>query len=122
MQLLLTLTFYICPRSGGYEDDEDGGDVIIYTGQGGQDKNSRQCGNQKLEGGNLALERSMHYGLEVRVILGEDMRGAPVAKFMFMMGCTRLLRHGLMWVNLGLGCTSINLLEWMINLKWVVQF
>ena len=24
--------------SGGYEDDEDAGDVIVYTGQGGQDK------------------------------------------------------------------------------------
>ncbi|XP_028077393.1 histone-lysine N-methyltransferase family member SUVH2-like [Camellia sinensis] len=56
--------------SGGYEDDEDGGEEIIYTGQGGQDKNSKQCVHQKLEGGNLALERSMHYGIEVRVIRG----------------------------------------------------
>ncbi|PQM36103.1 hypothetical protein Pyn_29464 [Prunus yedoensis var. nudiflora] len=51
-------------------DDEDAGDVIIYTGHGGQDKFNRQCAHQKLEGGNLALERSMHYGIEVRVIRG----------------------------------------------------
>lgn len=56
--------------SGGYEDDEDSGYVIHYTGHGGQDKNGKQCGHQKLEGGNLALERSMHYEVEVRVIRG----------------------------------------------------
>ncbi|KAF6144415.1 hypothetical protein GIB67_024642 [Kingdonia uniflora] len=59
--------------SGGYEDDEDSesGDVIIYTGQGGQARNSlRQCVDQKLEGGNLALQKSMLYGIEIRVIRG----------------------------------------------------
>ncbi|KAJ9154094.1 hypothetical protein P3X46_027468 [Hevea brasiliensis] len=56
--------------SGGYEDNEDSGDMLIYTGHGGQDKFSRQCMQQKLEGGNLALERSMRYGIEVRVIRG----------------------------------------------------
>ncbi|KAI9194166.1 hypothetical protein LWI28_003672 [Acer negundo] len=56
--------------SGGYEDDEDGGDVLVYTGHGGQDKLNRQCEHQRLEGGNLALERSMHYGIEIRVIRG----------------------------------------------------
>ncbi|XP_059632287.1 histone-lysine N-methyltransferase family member SUVH9-like [Cornus florida] len=66
--------------SGGYEDDEDSGDVIIYTGHGGQDKHSRQCNNQKLEGGNLALERSMHYGIEVRVIRGFKYQGSASGK------------------------------------------
>ncbi|GJX66511.1 histone-lysine N-methyltransferase family member SUVH9-like protein [Tanacetum coccineum] len=55
---------------GGYEDDEDVGNVIVYTGHGGQDKHLRQVVHQKLEGGNLAMERSMHYGIEVRVIRG----------------------------------------------------
>ncbi|KAG8658499.1 histone-lysine N-methyltransferase family member SUVH9 [Manihot esculenta] len=62
--------------SGGYEDDEDSGDMIVYTGHGGQDKFSRQCMHQKLEGGNLALERSMHYGIEVRVIRGFKYAGS----------------------------------------------
>ncbi|KAM7485345.1 hypothetical protein LguiA_001354 [Lonicera macranthoides] len=67
--------------SGGYEDDEDAGDVILYTGHGGQDKNSsRQCVHQKLEGGNLGLERSMNYGIEVRVIRGFKYEGSASGK------------------------------------------
>ncbi|XP_050216727.1 histone-lysine N-methyltransferase family member SUVH9-like [Mercurialis annua] len=62
--------------SGGYEDDEDSGDVVVYTGHGGQDKFSKQCMHQKLQGGNLALERSKHYGIEVRVIRGFKYAGS----------------------------------------------
>ncbi|RYQ98733.1 hypothetical protein Ahy_B07g086496 isoform A [Arachis hypogaea] len=63
--------------SGGYEDDMDEGDVIIYTGQGGQATNSvRQATHQKLESGNLALERSMYHNIEVRVIRGMKYEGA----------------------------------------------
>ncbi|XP_057724612.1 histone-lysine N-methyltransferase family member SUVH9-like [Arachis stenosperma] len=63
--------------SGGYEDDMDEGDVIIYTGQGGQAMNSvRQATHQKLESGNLALERSMYHNIEVRVIRGMKYEGA----------------------------------------------
>jgi len=54
--------------SGGYEGDVDEGDVIILSGHGGQDKNQKQVFHQKLEEGDLAMERSMHYGIEVRVI------------------------------------------------------
>ncbi|KAJ4785515.1 hypothetical protein LUZ62_036761 [Rhynchospora pubera] len=57
--------------SGGYEDDDDKGDVLIYTGHGGRDPNlHKHCVDQKLEGGNLALERSMTYGIEIRVVRG----------------------------------------------------
>ena len=35
--------------SGGYEDDEDYGDLIVYTGQGGNDPNTgRQVADQQL--------------------------------------------------------------------------
>jgi hypothetical protein len=45
--------------SGGYVDDIDEGDVIVYTGQGGRDPNTgRQVRDQRFEGGNLALARS----------------------------------------------------------------
>ncbi|KEH40792.1 putative histone-lysine N-methyltransferase chromatin remodeling SET family [Medicago truncatula] len=55
--------------SGGYDEgDVDEGDVIILSGHGRQDKNPRQVFHQKIEGGDLAMERSMHYGIEVRVI------------------------------------------------------
>lgn len=55
--------------SGGYEDDEDHGDWIIYTGQGGRDVGTGiQIENQLLNRGNLALAKSCLYGLPVRVI------------------------------------------------------
>ncbi|KAK4354873.1 hypothetical protein RND71_027067 [Anisodus tanguticus] len=84
--------------SGGYEDDEDAGDVIIYTGQGGQDKNSRQVVHQKLEGGNLALERSMHYGIEVRVIRGFKYAGSSSGKVYVYDGLYRITES---WFDVG---------------------
>ncbi|VFR01566.1 unnamed protein product [Cuscuta campestris] len=77
--------------SGGYEDDMDSGDVIIYTGQGGQDKNSRQCVSQKLGAGNLALERSMYYGIEVRVIRGFKYEGTASGKVYVYDGLYRIV-------------------------------
>ena len=60
--------------SGGYEDDIDDGDTILYTGYGGQDRNTRQqIADQKLEGWNMALARSMHDNLPVRVIRGSNL-------------------------------------------------
>jgi len=57
--------------SGGYEDDHDDGDTIIYTGYGGRDPNSgQQIADQELIRWNLALARSMQEGLPVRVIRG----------------------------------------------------
>jgi putative restriction endonuclease len=58
--------------SGGYEDDSDSGDVIIYTGEGGQDDKGRQTADQQLVRGNLALAKSEIDGLPVRVIRGAD--------------------------------------------------
>jgi putative restriction endonuclease len=57
--------------SGGYVDDQDYGDVIVYTGQGGRDPNTgRQIEDQELTRGNLGLARSHLDGLPVRVIRG----------------------------------------------------
>lgn len=57
--------------SGGYEDDTDWGDIILYTGQGGQDQpRGAQVHDQQLTRGNLALAASMRSGLPVRVIRG----------------------------------------------------
>lgn len=56
--------------SGGYEDNEDFGDVIIYSRQGGKGKHNKPCGHQKWEGGNLALDNSRRYDIEIRVIHG----------------------------------------------------
>ncbi|XP_022766568.1 histone-lysine N-methyltransferase, H3 lysine-9 specific SUVH1-like [Durio zibethinus] len=57
--------------SGGYEDNSEYGDVLIYSGQGGNVyKRGMEITDQKLERGNLALEKSLHRGNEVRVIRG----------------------------------------------------
>jgi putative restriction endonuclease len=60
--------------SGGYEDDEDLGDEIVYTGHGGRDTESRrQVAHQRLTRGNLALAHSSIEGLPVRVIRGASL-------------------------------------------------
>lgn len=57
--------------SGGYEDDQDEGAVIVYTGEGGRDPvTGRQVRHQQLVRGNLALAVSHRDGLPVRVTRG----------------------------------------------------
>ena len=57
--------------AGGYEDDEDFGEVIIYTGHGGRDPDTgRQIAHQTLTRGNLALAYNALHGLPVRLIRG----------------------------------------------------
>ena len=57
--------------SGGYPDDEDLGDTIIYTGEGGRDaETSRQVQNQEFTGGNSALAENHLKGIPVRVHRG----------------------------------------------------
>lgn len=58
--------------SGGYEDDRDDGDEILYTGAGGNDPaTGRQVADQTLDQpGNAGLVTSQNQGLPVRVIRG----------------------------------------------------
>lgn len=57
--------------SGGYEDDQDYGNVIVYTGAGGNDPSTKkQIADQTLTATNLALARSADRGLPVRVVRG----------------------------------------------------
>lgn len=57
--------------SGGYDDDAEDSDILIYSGQGGNaNRKGEQAADQKLERGNLALERSLRRASEVRVIRG----------------------------------------------------
>ena len=54
--------------SGGYEDDEDFGSVIIYTGRGGRStETNQQVADQTLTGANLELVRNEQLGLPLRV-------------------------------------------------------
>ena len=56
--------------NGGYPDDADGGDVILYTGAGGQDVGGQHIRDQTLNRTNLALGTSLRLGLPVRVVRG----------------------------------------------------
>ncbi|KAL6534692.1 Histone-lysine N-methyltransferase, H3 lysine-9 specific suvh1 [Orobanche gracilis] len=56
--------------SGGYDDDGDDSDVLVYSGQGGVQRRDGQMFDQKLERGNLALEKSLHRANDVRVMRG----------------------------------------------------
>lgn len=60
--------------SGGYEDDEDFGDEIIYTGHGGNDPSTgKQIADQNWNSpGNGGLHTSWDQGLPVRVTRGHQ--------------------------------------------------
>ncbi|CAM4402444.1 YDG domain-containing protein [Comamonas aquatilis] len=58
--------------SGGYEDDQDMGNVIVYTGQGGRNDAGKHVRDQEFIRGNLALAINQKEGLPVRVIRGKD--------------------------------------------------
>lgn len=83
--------------SGGYKDDLDQGDWILYTGQGGRDTDGRQVEDQKLIKGNKALVLSEEKGLPVRVIRGSggDPVQSPVSGYRYD-GLFYVVRH---WVE-----------------------
>ncbi|KAE9598316.1 putative histone-lysine N-methyltransferase chromatin remodeling SET family [Lupinus albus] len=57
--------------SGEYDDEAEDNDVLIYTGQGENfNKKDKHLTDQKLQRGNLALDRSSRQHNEVRVIRG----------------------------------------------------
>jgi hypothetical protein len=60
--------------SGGYEDDEDSGETIVYTGAGGN-KDGKQVEDQSWDNiGNAGLVKSLDNHLPVRVIRGHNHR------------------------------------------------
>ena len=72
--------------SGGYADDEDYGEVIVYTVMGGRDPNSgKQVKDQALDRGNKALAINVLEGLPVRVVRGHtlDSQYSPTAGYAY---------------------------------------
>lgn len=87
--------------SGGYKDDEDQGDIIVYTGQGGRDKFGKHDKDQTLKLGNAALVVSQLNGYPVRVIRGADKKNsfAPPTGYRYD-GLYRIDSH---WQDTGVG-------------------
>ena len=72
--------------SGGYKDDLDRGDTILYTGAGGRDPQSGDhVGHQEMKRGNAALARSAATGRPVRVVRAAhpDVHDAPPSGFRY---------------------------------------
>ena len=64
--------------SGGYEDDIDNLNYILYTGHGGQDvPGGTQIKDQEFERGNRGLQLSYEYNLPVRVTRGHQIKNGP---------------------------------------------
>ncbi|NYF43005.1 YDG/SRA domain-containing protein [Streptosporangium sandarakinum] len=82
--------------NGGYPDDRDYGDVIIYTGHGGQDpRTKKQIAHQTLnDSGNAGLVKSELDKLPVRVIRGFEEKSphAPLTGYRYD-GLYRVIRH-----------------------------
>lgn len=79
--------------SGAYEDATDDKDMLVYSGQGGgvsNRKDGKGLADQKLERGNLALERSLRRGNEVRVIRGMKDLLSPSSKVYFYDGLYKI--------------------------------
>lgn len=72
--------------SGGYVDDEDFGDEIIYTGEGGRDPASgKQIADQEIRAGNKNLVAAFEAGEPVYVTRGSGHKGnySPVSGYRF---------------------------------------
>lgn len=87
--------------SGGYEDDVDNSEDMVYTGQGGNDLLStrRQIKDQKMEKGNLALKNSMKCRLPVRVIRGHADKRSYTGKIYTYDGLYEVYGH---WAEKGI--------------------
>lgn len=69
---------YSIVLSGGYEDDIDELDYILYTGQGGQDApGGKQVDHQDFTKGNKGLQLSCDYNRPVRVTRGHQIENGP---------------------------------------------
>lgn len=87
--------------NGGYEDDQDFGDEIIYTGAGGNDPSTKkQIADQQItQVGNAGLIVSEESGRPVRVIRGSrgDKAHSPTGGYRYD-GLYRVTDH---WAELG---------------------
>ncbi|XP_048322122.2 histone-lysine N-methyltransferase, H3 lysine-9 specific SUVH1 [Ziziphus jujuba] len=93
--------------SGGYEDYAEDADVLVYSGQGGNagsGRKDKEITDQKLERGNLALERSLHRANNVRVIRGIKDLANPTGKIYVYDGLYKIHES---WTEKGKGGNNV---------------
>lgn len=100
--------------NGGYADDKDYGDLVIYTGEGGQE-GGRQVRDQTMTKGNLGLVLSLDNELPVRVTRGwkGGSEWSPKSGFRYD-GLYQVVRH---WPQTGID----GFLVWMFRLERIDQ-
>ncbi|MDB2390753.1 HNH endonuclease [Alphaproteobacteria bacterium] len=75
---------YSIVLSGGYEDDVDELDYVLYTGQGGRDASTgHQVADQEFIRGNKGLKLSCEYNLPVRVTRGHQIGSGPESGYRY---------------------------------------
>ncbi|VVA95118.1 unnamed protein product [Arabis nemorensis] len=90
--------------SGRYDGEAQDPESLIYSGQGGNADKNRQASDQKLERGNLALEKSLRKGNGVRVIRGEEDPASKTGKIYIYDGLYSISES---WVEKGKsGCNT----------------
>ncbi|CAF2198085.1 histone-lysine N-methyltransferase, H3 lysine-9 specific SUVH3 [Brassica napus] len=90
--------------SGRYDGEAQDPESLIYSGQGGNADKNGQASDQKLERGNLALEKSLRKGNGVRVIRGEEDPASKTGKIYIYDGVYTISES---WVEKGKnGCNT----------------
>ncbi|CAH8359406.1 unnamed protein product [Eruca vesicaria subsp. sativa] len=90
--------------SGRYDGEAQDPESLIYSGQGGNADKNGQASDQKLERGNLALEKSLRKGNGVRVIRGEEDPASKTGKIYIYDGLYSISES---WVEKGKsGCNT----------------
>ncbi|KAJ1285879.1 hypothetical protein BS78_03G312200 [Paspalum vaginatum] len=115
--------------AGGYDNNDDDTGVLVYSGSGGNSKNSEERHDQKLERGNLALERSRSRKNLIRVVRGYKDPGCLTGKVYIYDGLYRIHESWKEKTKSGVFCFKYKLLRepgqpdgvaiWKMSQKWV---
>lgn len=115
--------------AGGYENEDDDTDVLVYSGQGGNSKNTEERHDQKLERGNLALERSLHRKNVIRVIRGFKDPACATGKVYVYDGLYKIHESWKERTKSGINCFKYKLLRepgqrdgaavWKVTQGWI---
>ncbi|CAM0883148.1 unnamed protein product [Alopecurus aequalis] len=115
--------------AGVYENDDDATDTLVYSGSGGNNKNNEEMHDQKLERGNLALERSLSRKNVIRVVRGYKDPGCLAGKVYIYDGLYKIHESWMERTKAGINCFKYKLLRepgqpegvaiWKMSRKWV---
>ncbi|XP_047057646.1 histone-lysine N-methyltransferase, H3 lysine-9 specific SUVH1-like [Lolium rigidum] len=117
--------------AGVYENDDDATDTLVYSGSGGNNRNNEDMHDQKLERGNLALERSLSRKNVIRVVRGYKDPGCLAGKVYMYDGLYKIHESWKERTRAGINCFKYKLVRepgqpegfaiWKMSRKWVAN-